>query len=181
MFKIETLMVLIPALPLTAAIVTALFGKWLLKERSHVPVVAALALSCLLILSRLVPVVRQAAAPARVEPAVIGEWLRLVDGIIARLQIPTQACVLAHVTTTLALIGQGFPVDLVFQSIAGTEAANRSFGIDLNLLGEARAAALSPRRGTLGDSVMYFATGQGSDFSANPHHGHDPQPCEAPP
>jgi len=69
---------------------------------------------------------------------VIGGMLRLLDGIISRLQIPTQACVLTHVTTTLGLIKQGFPVDLVFQSIAGTEAANRSFGVDLALLREAR-------------------------------------------
>ena len=78
-----------------------------------------------------------------------------------KLDIPTQSCVLAHVTTTLDLIGKGAPVDLVFQSIAGTEAANRSFGIDLALLGEARDAALSLHRGTVGDKVMYFETGQG--------------------
>ena len=86
---------------------------------------------------------------------------------------------LAHVTTTLDLIRRGSPVDLVFQSIAGTEAANRSFGIDLALLDEARDAALSLRRGTLGDNVMYFETGQGSALSAQAHHGVDQQTLEA--
>jgi len=117
--------------------------------------------------------------PASDDPAVIGELLRLLDGIIARLQIPTQGCVLAHVTTTLALIGQGVPVDLVFQSIAGTEAANRGFGIDLALLREAQAAGLSLGRGTVGSNVMYFETGQGSALSAGAHHGVDQQTLEA--
>jgi ethanolamine ammonia-lyase large subunit len=104
---------------------------------------------------------------------------RLFDGVVARLQIPTQGCVLTHVTTTLGLIGQGAPVDLVFQSIAGTEAANRSFGVDLALLREAREAGLSLRRGTVGDNVMYFETGQGSALSANAHHNVDQQTLEA--
>ncbi len=117
--------------------------------------------------------------PASDDPAVIGELLRLLDGIITRLQIPTQSCVLTHVTTTLGLIRQGVPVDLVFQSIAGTQAANRSFGVDLALLREAREAALSLRRGTVGDNVMYFETGQGSALSANAHHNVDQQTCEA--
>src|SRR3954465_8220474 len=117
--------------------------------------------------------------PASDDPAVIGELLRLVDGVITRLQIPTQSCVLTHVTTTLGLIGQGVPVDLVFRSIAGTQAANRSFGVDLALLAEAREAALSLRRGTVGDNVMYFETGQGSALSANAHHNVDQQTCEA--
>ena len=117
--------------------------------------------------------------PASDDPAVIGELLRLLDGIIARLQIPTQSCVLTHVTTTLGLIGQGAPVDLVFQSIAGTEAANRSFGLNLALLREAREAGLSLRRGTVGDHLMYFETGQGSALSANAHHNVDQQTCEA--
>jgi len=78
--------------------------------------------------------------PAGDDPAVIGGLLRLLDDIITRLRIPTQACVLAHATTTLGLINQGFPVDLVFQSVAGTQAANRSFGIDLALLSEAHPA-----------------------------------------
>src|SRR6202049_1524678 len=117
--------------------------------------------------------------PVSDDPAVIGRLLRLLDDIIARLQIPTQSCVLAHVTTTLGLIDQGMPVDLVFQSIAGTEAANRSFGVDLALLGQAHAAGRSLRRGSVGNNVMYFETGQGSALSANAHHGVDQQTCEA--
>ena len=117
--------------------------------------------------------------PASDDPLVIGGLLRLLDDIIARLRIPTQACVLTHVTTTLGLIGQGIPVDLVFQSIAGTQAANRSFGIDLALLREAQQAGQSLRRGTVGDNVMYFETGQGSALSAGAHHGVDQQTLEA--
>src|SRR5712664_3838 len=117
--------------------------------------------------------------PASDDPAVIGGLSRLLDDIIARLQIPTQSCVLTHVTTTLGLIDQGIPVDLVFQSIAGTQAANRSFGVDLALLREAHQAGLSLRRGTVGSNVMYFETGQGSALSANAHHGVDQQTCEA--
>ncbi|SEE40830.1 ethanolamine ammonia-lyase subunit EutB [Bradyrhizobium erythrophlei] len=117
--------------------------------------------------------------PASDDPNVIGSLLRLLDDVIARLGIPTQGCVLTHVTTTLGLIGQGLPVDLVFQSIAGTEAANRSFGVDLSLLREAREAGLSLQRGTVGDNVMYFETGQGSALSANAHHQVDQQTCEA--
>ncbi|CAN7168852.1 ethanolamine ammonia-lyase subunit EutB [Bradyrhizobium sp. LjRoot220] len=117
--------------------------------------------------------------PASDDPAVIGELVRLIDGVIARLQIPTQGCVLTHVTTTLGLIGQGAPVDLVFQSIAGTEAANRSFGVDLALLREAQQAGLSLRRGTVGSNVMYFETGQGSALSAGAHHNVDQQTLEA--
>jgi ethanolamine ammonia-lyase large subunit len=117
--------------------------------------------------------------PASDDPAVIGGLLRLLDEIIARLDIPTQGCVLTHVTTTLKLIGEGFPVDLVFQSIAGTEAANRSFGVDLALLHEAHDAGRALSRGTVGDNVMYFETGQGSALSANAHHGVDQQTLEA--
>jgi ethanolamine ammonia-lyase large subunit len=117
--------------------------------------------------------------PASDDPAVIGDLVRLLDDVIARLQIPTQGCVLTHVTTTLGLIGQGAPVDLVFQSIAGTEAANRSFGVDLALLREAQQAGLSLRRGSVGDNVMYFETGQGSALSANAHHNVDQQTLEA--
>jgi ethanolamine ammonia-lyase large subunit len=117
--------------------------------------------------------------PASDDPAVIGRLVHLLDDIIARLQIPTQSCVLSHVTTTLGLIEQRVPVDLVFQSIAGTQAANRSFGIDLALLKEAHQAGLSLRRGTVGNNVMYFETGQGSALSANAHHGVDQQTCEA--
>lgn len=117
--------------------------------------------------------------PASDDPAIIGGLVRLLDEIIGRLEIPTQACVLAHVTTTLGLIEQGAPVDLVFQSIAGTEAANRSFGVDLAVLRQARQAGQSLRRGSVGDNVMYFETGQGSALSANAHHGVDQQTCEA--
>jgi len=117
--------------------------------------------------------------PASDDPAVLGGLVRLLDELISRLQIPTQSCVLAHVTTTLGLINQGFPVDLVFQSIAGTEAANKSFGIDLAILKEAREAGLSLRRGTVGNNVMYFETGQGSALSAGAHHGVDQQTLEA--
>ena len=117
--------------------------------------------------------------PASDDPAVIGGLVRLLDDLIARLQIPTQSCVLAHVTTTLGLIEQGLPVDLVFQSIAGTQAANRSFGIDLALLRQAHEAGLSLRRGSVGSHVMYFETGQGSALSADAHHGVDQQTLEA--
>jgi ethanolamine ammonia-lyase large subunit len=117
--------------------------------------------------------------PASDDPAVLGGLVRLLDELISRLQIPTQSCVLAHVTTTLGLINQGFPVDLVFQSIAGTQAANKSFGIDLAILKEAREAGLSLRRGTVGNNVMYFETGQGSALSAGAHHGVDQQTLEA--
>jgi ethanolamine ammonia-lyase large subunit len=103
----------------------------------------------------------------------------MLDDIRGKLDIPTQGCVLAHVTTTLELMRGGSPVDLVFQSIAGTQAANKSFGIDLALLDEAREAALSLKRGSIGDNVMYFETGQGSALSANAHHGVDQQTLEA--
>ena len=103
----------------------------------------------------------------------------MLDEIIQRYAIPTQSCVLTHVTNTLEAINRGAPVDLVFQSIAGTEAANRSFGIDLKLLGEAHSATLSLARGSVGNNVMYFETGQGSALSGNAHHGVDQQTCEA--
>ncbi|MEN9484305.1 MAG: hypothetical protein RJB37_2185, partial [Pseudomonadota bacterium] len=106
------------------------------------------------------------------------DMVRLVDEVIQRFEIPTQSCVLTHVTNQIQAIEHGAPVDLVFQSIAGTEAANRSFGIDLAVLREAREAALSLKRGTIGDNVMYFETGQGSALSANAHHGLDQQTCE---
>ncbi|KQW18471.1 ethanolamine ammonia-lyase [Afipia sp. Root123D2] len=117
--------------------------------------------------------------PASDDPAGIGELLHLLDNIITRLRMPAQGCVLTHVTTTLDLINKGLPVDLVFQSIAGTEAANRSFGINLAVLKEAHQAGLSLRRGTVGNNVMYFETGQGSALSAGAHHGVDQQTCEA--
>jgi ethanolamine ammonia-lyase large subunit len=117
--------------------------------------------------------------PALDSPERCGELLRLLEDLRQRLDIPTQSCVLTHVTTTLRLIGQGAPVDLAFQSIGGTEATNRSFGIDLALLHEAHEATLSLRRGPLGDNCMYFETGQGSSLSANAHHGCDQQTLEA--
>jgi ethanolamine ammonia-lyase large subunit len=104
--------------------------------------------------------------PATDSPERAHALLAMLDEVRAKLDIPTQSCVLAHVTTTLALIGKGAPVDLVFQSIAGTEAANASFGINLSLLGQAREAALALRRGTVGQNVMYFETGQGSGAKA---------------
>jgi ethanolamine ammonia-lyase large subunit len=117
--------------------------------------------------------------PASDSPERCTELLCLLDDLRLRLSIPTQSCILTHVTTTLQLIAQGAPVDLVFQSIGGTEATNRSFGVDLRLLREAHDAALSLQRGTLGDNVMYFETGQGSALSAGAHHNCDQQTLEA--
>jgi ethanolamine ammonia-lyase large subunit len=117
--------------------------------------------------------------PATDSPERTHTLLCMLDDIRIKLDIPTQSCVLAHVTTTLDLIHKGSPVDLAFQSIAGTQAANASFGIDLALLREAHAAALSLKRGTLGQNAMYFETGQGSALSANAHHGVDQQTLEA--
>ena len=105
--------------------------------------------------------------------------LAMLDAVRERYAIPTQTCVLAHVTTSLRAIERGAPLDLVFQSIGGTEAANAGFGVSLALLREAREAALSLKRGTLGDNVMYFETGQGSALSADAHHGVDQQTIEA--
>ncbi len=105
--------------------------------------------------------------------------LRLIDRLRTAFEIPTQSCVLAHVTTQMEAMRLGAPVDLVFQSIAGTEAANASFGVNLALLDEAWQAARELRRGEIGDNVMYFETGQGSALSANGHHGIDQQTCEA--
>jgi ethanolamine ammonia-lyase large subunit len=103
----------------------------------------------------------------------------LVDEIINQYQIPTQSCILTHVTNQIQVIEKGAPLDLVFQSIAGTETANKSFGIDLAVLAEAQSAALSLNRGTVGNNVMYFETGQGSVLSANANFGVDQQTCEA--
>jgi ethanolamine ammonia-lyase large subunit len=105
--------------------------------------------------------------------------LRLLDHVRNCYRIPTQSCVLAHVTTTMEAMRHGAPVDLVFQSIGGTEAANASFGVNIAMLREARDQALELRRGTVGDNVMYFETGQGSALSSNAHHGVDQQTCEA--
>jgi ethanolamine ammonia-lyase large subunit len=117
--------------------------------------------------------------PATDNVAVTQSLIQLISDLIAEYEIPTQACVLAHVTTSIQAIEQGTPVDLMFQSIAGTEAANASFGVNLKLLEEAHQAALSLKRGTLGDNVMYFETGQGSALSAGAHHGVDQQTLEA--
>lgn len=103
----------------------------------------------------------------------------LVDEVINQYGIPTQSCILTHVTNQIQVIEKGAPLDLVFQSIAGTEQANRSFGIDLAVLHEAQQAALSLNRGTVGNNVMYFETGQGSVLSANANFGVDQQTCEA--
>jgi ethanolamine ammonia-lyase large subunit len=105
--------------------------------------------------------------------------LHMLDRLRETYRIPMQSCVLSHVTTQLEAMRRGAPADLVFQSIAGTEAANASFGVNLALLTEADQAARELHRGTLGDNVMYFETGQGSALSANAHHGVDQQTCEA--
>lgn len=117
--------------------------------------------------------------PATDNLSALMELYHLVDGVIQQFEIPTQSCILTHVTNQIQLIEKGAPVDLVFQSIAGTELANKSFGIDIALLAEAREAALSLKRGTIGDNLMYFETGQGSALSANANHGVDQQTCEA--
>jgi ethanolamine ammonia-lyase large subunit len=117
--------------------------------------------------------------PASDSLAAVTTLLNMLDTFRERYEVPTQACVLTHVTTTMKAIEQGAPVDLVFQSIAGTEKANTSFGVNLALLQEAREAALALHRGTVGDHVMYFETGQGSALSADAHHGVDQQTCEA--
>jgi ethanolamine ammonia-lyase large subunit len=105
--------------------------------------------------------------------------LDMLETLRLRHDIPTQTCVLTHVTNALEIIRQGAPVDLVFQSIAGTEAANKGFGVNLSILREAQDAALSLKRGTAGNNVMYFETGQGAALSANAHHGLDQQTVEA--
>jgi ethanolamine ammonia-lyase large subunit len=105
--------------------------------------------------------------------------LRMLDRLRESYQIPVQSCVLAHVTTQMEAMQRGAPVDLVFQSIAGTQAANAAFGVNIAMLEEARDQALELKRGTVGDNVMYFETGQGSALSANAHRGVDQQTCEA--
>ncbi len=117
--------------------------------------------------------------PATDNVAQVVQLVSMLARVIEHYEIPTQSCVLTHVTNTLQAIERGAPVDLVFQSVGGTEATNTSFGVNLALLGEARSAALSLKRGTVGDNVMYFETGQGSALSANAHHGVDQQTCEA--
>ncbi|MBV8700659.1 MAG: ethanolamine ammonia-lyase subunit EutB, partial [Bradyrhizobium sp.] len=119
-----------------------------------------------------------------VNPATDGldDYLRIVtllDDIRRRLDIPTQTCCLGHVTTAMQALSAGAPVDLVFQSIAGSEKANRGFGISLSMLAEVHDAALALGRGTVGQNVMYFETGQGSALSADAHFGVDQQTMEA--
>lgn len=105
--------------------------------------------------------------------------LEMLDTIRRDYDIPTQSCVLTHVTNTIEIINRGGPVDLVFQSIAGTQKANEGFGVTLGILSEAYDAARNLARGTIGDNVMYFETGQGAALSAEAHHGVDQQTVEA--
>jgi ethanolamine ammonia-lyase large subunit len=117
--------------------------------------------------------------PASDNLRVLGDLNRMLDEIIHRFEIPTQSCVLTHVTNTIKLVDGGAPVDIVFQSIGGTEKTNLSFGVTPALLDEAHDAALSLKRGTIGDNLMYFETGQGSALSADANFGVDQQTCEA--
>jgi ethanolamine ammonia-lyase large subunit len=117
--------------------------------------------------------------PATDDPGAVATLLCMIDELRERYQVPTQSCVLSHVTTTMDLMSRGVPVDLVFQSIGGTEKTNSSFGISLSLLEEAYQSALSLQRGTIGNNVMYFETGQGNALSANANEGVDQQTCEA--
>jgi len=116
--------------------------------------------------------------PATDSPSITAHLLYIMDNLRQQFDIPTQICVLSHVTTTLQLIEQNVPVDLTFQSVAGTEKTNTSFGINMAMLEEAYDATLSLKRGTVGNNVMYFETGQGSALSANAHHDMDQQTCE---
>ncbi|ASU34032.1 ethanolamine ammonia-lyase subunit EutB [Mucilaginibacter xinganensis] len=117
--------------------------------------------------------------PATDSPAAVLNLLNLIDALRQQFDIPTQSCVLSHITTTIDLVNKGAPVDLCFQSIGGTEKTNTSFGVNLALIDEAFHATLSLDRGTVGQNVMYFETGQGSALSANANHGVDQQTCEA--
>ncbi len=110
-------------------------------------------------------------------PTVIA-LLEMLDNVITKYSIPTQSCILSHVTTSIKVMEQGAPLDLVFQSIGGTEALNKSFGVNLSVLEESRQMALELKRGTVGNNVMYFETGQGSALSAGAHHGMDQQTLE---
>lgn len=116
--------------------------------------------------------------PATDSPAATSRLLYMLDGLRERFLMPTQSCVLSHITTTLELMNKQVPVDLVFQSIAGTQKANASFGVNLAILQEAYEAGLSLKRGTIGTNLMYFETGQGSALSAGAHHNVDQQTCE---
>ncbi|PKV79782.1 ethanolamine ammonia-lyase subunit EutB [Nocardia fluminea] len=116
--------------------------------------------------------------PATDSPRATADLLQLLDDVRLRFDIPTQSCVLSHVTTTIGLIEAGAPVDLVFQSVAGTEGANTGFGVNISLLREGNEAGRSLRRGTVGDNVMYLETGQGSALSANAHLGVGDRPVD---
>jgi ethanolamine ammonia-lyase large subunit len=116
--------------------------------------------------------------PATDSPTTVISLLQMIDTLRQQFDIPTQSCVLSHITTTLELANKNAPVDLCFQSIGGTELSNSSFGINLNLIEEAYQATLALKRGTIGNNVMYFETGQGSELSANAHHDVDQQTCE---
>ncbi|MFC5729725.1 MULTISPECIES: ethanolamine ammonia-lyase subunit EutB [Nocardioides] len=116
--------------------------------------------------------------PASDDPATVATLLHLLDEIRQRYEIPTQSCVLTHVTTTIDLIERGHPVDLPFQSIAGTQRANEAFGVTLSMLAEADQAARSLERGTVGQNVMYFETGQGAALSSDTHRGTDGRPVD---
>ena len=116
--------------------------------------------------------------PATDNVPTVVRLLEMLDSVRQKFEIPMQSCVLSHITTTIKAIERNAPVDLVFQSIGGTEATNTSFGIDLNILKEGYEAGLSLNRGTVGNNLMYFETGQGSSLSANAHHGLDQQTCE---
>ncbi|MEJ7643453.1 MAG: ethanolamine ammonia-lyase subunit EutB [Chryseolinea sp.] len=117
--------------------------------------------------------------PASDSPAAVMKLLEMLDRLREQFQIPVQSCVLCHLSTTLELLGEHAPVDLVFQSIGGTEQTNKSFGITLSQLKEGNDAARALARGTVGRNVMYFETGQGSSLSANANHGVDQQTLEA--
>ncbi|RZK73863.1 MAG: ethanolamine ammonia-lyase subunit EutB [Pedobacter sp.] len=117
--------------------------------------------------------------PATDSPKITSDLLHLLDGLRQKFEIPIQSCILTHITTSIDLIAKNAPVDLVFQSIAGTQKANESFGINLQLLTEGYEAGLSLKRGTVGNNLMYFETGQGSALSANAHFNVDQQTCEA--
>ena len=116
--------------------------------------------------------------PATDNVPTVLQLLKMLDSVRQKFEIPMQSCVLSHITTTIKAIERNAPVDLVFQSIGGTEATNTSFGINLKVLQEGYEAGLSLNRGTVGDNLMYFETGQGSSLSANAHHGLDQQTCE---
>ena len=117
--------------------------------------------------------------PASDSIPVLTDLNRMLDEIISGYGIPTQSCVLTHVTTCTEMIERGAPVDLLFQSIAGTQKAMEGFGVNLKMLDEGYEAVRSLKRGTIGDNCMYFETGQGSALSSDANFGVDEQTCEA--